>query len=561
MVGMAIIAVSFVLVNASWIARYRLNQAVDIDEAGYFSIALYDYHAWMSGGLRGWLNEVLLPTIQAPVTTATASILFIIFGPQLSVGFLVPVLFGGASVIVTYFLARRIAGDWFALLASLIVAASPIIVDYSRTFNFAMAATFFTTAALMCLLYSDRLRSTPWAILLGLCVGMMALSRTVTISFYPAIALAVLWCVFTRRDAIAKALANTLLAGVVALITAASWLFFSWRPVLDYLLQYGYGDKATSYGPAGLWQSAYATIQLFIYYTQLTDTLLIIFGIASLLIYVLIFSLKNGIILTLNRVTASLVSPVLIFSTFSIFALMSSSNKGTGFSAPLFPALAIIALYGFRLLLSTEPLRFIGAAAIAVACLVSVHPLFSMEPPYYENSRTTLPLIGTIPAFSSRAPIHWYSLESELGNPDIPTAISTDDSHQWFQLSTELYALAHDRNPPDSVVKMGFRTYLLNGNTISLANAMSSPVRLPVDGSPPFPGTISDYEAWLQSSPSCLLLSADGTIGDIRPAVDFEALETAAKNLGFSVIESVRTPNGRTVKLWSRNSCELGKTV
>ncbi|SHF17884.1 Dolichyl-phosphate-mannose-protein mannosyltransferase [Kaistia soli DSM 19436] len=486
------------------------------------------------------------------MTTATASVLFLIFRPTTFFGYIVPILFGGLSVFVSYFMARRIAGEWFALLATLLIATSPYMIGYSRTFNFAMAATLCTTAALLCLVSSQQMRSRRWAIALGFCVGLMVIARTVTIAFYPAIMLAVLWCVFSRKDGVGRAFFNAVIAGIVAVITAASWLAFTWREVFDYLTSFGYGDKAASYGPTAFWDSVRTTLQYSAAYFQLFQTLLILSGVLALIIATLVSALSVGWRKTASDIRSSPIAPISIFAAASMMALMSSANKGTGFSAPLAPALIIIAVYGFRALIPVASVRKAGAAALSLASLVAAFPLVSMASPYYRNSVIELPVVGWIPAFSSRVPIHWYLKESGLGDPDNATIVSKEISQQWYELGRSLYDRIKNKTKPDKVIKDGFRTYPLNANTLTMFNLLDAADLLPIDNAPPFPGTVADYDAWIRSSPSCVLLSADGTDGDIRPSVDPAALEQAARNAGFSVFDSVYMPNGREIKLWSR---------
>ncbi|MBZ9936374.1 glycosyltransferase family 39 protein [Mesorhizobium sp. BR1-1-16] len=548
----ALISLAFIAVNVEWILQSRIDQINDIDEAGYLSIALLDYYAWLSGGPLAWLQKIVEPSIQSPMTTAAASILFLLFRPTTFFGYIVPILFGALSVFVSYFLARRIAGERFALLTTVVVATSPTIIAYSRTFNFAMAATFCTTAAMLCLVSSQQMRSLRWSIALGFFVGLMVIARTVTIAFYPAVMLAVLWCVFSRRERLGAAFLNAVIAGIVALITAASWLAFTWRPVFEYLTRFGYGDKATSYGPAAFWQSVQTTLQYMAIYFQLFQTLLILAGVLALMIATLVAFYWNGWHKTSAAILSSPIAPLSIFVAVSTAALMSSSNKGTGFSAPLAPALLIIAIYGFRQLIPAPTLRGAGAAALALASAFAAFPLVSMAAPFYRHSQIELPVFGWIPALSSRGPIHWYLKEGGLGDPEDPTIVPEEMSRQWYEAGRTIYNRIKDKTRPDRVVMLGFRTYPLNGNTLTMFNRLDSADPLPIDNDLPFPGTVADYDKWIKARATCVLLSADGTNGDIPPPVNTPALEEAAREAGFTVFDSVFVPNGREIKLWSR---------
>ena len=150
--GLAALVFLFLIVNAAWIWRFRHGQPLDIDEAGYLGITMTDYHALIAGGLRRWILAVEAPSVQAPITTAMASLFFWLVGASAVAGFAVPLLAGALCVAATYCLARCVLPASSALLAAALVASCPIILNYSRSFHFAMPATAVMTLALCCLL-------------------------------------------------------------------------------------------------------------------------------------------------------------------------------------------------------------------------------------------------------------------------------------------------------------------------------------------------------------------------------------------------------------------------
>jgi len=107
--GLALIALcaAFLLIGARWIWLYRYGQPFDIDEAGYLSIALLDYHALVHKSLSGWLSAVeRVGGIQAPLTPALAPLMFAIVGPDPLAGFIVVLFIATGIVIVTDHLGR-----------------------------------------------------------------------------------------------------------------------------------------------------------------------------------------------------------------------------------------------------------------------------------------------------------------------------------------------------------------------------------------------------------------------------------------------------------------------
>src|SRR6266481_2111456 len=107
------VAMTYFAVNVRWVWLYRRGQVVDIDEAGYFAIALNNFHALVNGGLWPWIMSIEAQSIQSPLTTAAASLIFGSVGPHIVVGFLIPVFAGTVTVFAVYFLGTRLAGRSF----------------------------------------------------------------------------------------------------------------------------------------------------------------------------------------------------------------------------------------------------------------------------------------------------------------------------------------------------------------------------------------------------------------------------------------------------------------
>jgi hypothetical protein len=106
---------------------------------------------------------------------------------------------------------------------------------------------------------------------------------------------------------------------------------------------------------------------------------------------------------------------------------------------------------------------------------------------------------------------------------------------------------------------LGFRGVLLNVNTIGLdlQGRLGYPIALSqVD--PVTAGTGTDgYRTWLETGSakdSCVLLTSSGEVNELEPVVDTPALESAARELGFTRTGSEPTPDGRTVTVWERGT-------
>ena len=89
-----------------------------------------------------------------------------------------------------------------------------------------------------------------WSIVLGVAIGCMSLSRTMSIAFIPGLAVpAVVWS-RTLGTSWRIMLRNAVVAGVVAIAVSVWWWAISYHAVFDYLAV-GSANVATS-NPAGV---------------------------------------------------------------------------------------------------------------------------------------------------------------------------------------------------------------------------------------------------------------------------------------------------------------------
>jgi hypothetical protein len=72
--------------------------------------------------------------------------------------------------------------------------------------------------------------------------------------------------------------------------------------------------------------------------------------------------------------------------------------------------------------------------------------------------------------------------------------------------------------------------------------------------------SVEGYVRWLrgkEAGTACFLLTASGTIGEIRPVVNEQHIESAARNERFSPIDQWSLPDSRIVKMWKRHYAPL----
>ena len=238
---------AFLALGAIWLWRFRRGQPVDIDEAGYLSIAISDLRGWEQGGIGGWWDVVQAPSIQAPLMTAMTTPVFVVTGPGVLPGLLVPLLLGGVLLVAAHALGHAVGGTRVAWLTLALTAAAPVVIAYSRSYNFAIAAAATSALLLLALARSQALDQRGWMIAAGVFAGLTALARTMTLSYLPAVAVPVLLALVVgpRRG---RRLANTGLSALAAVVVAGPWYRVNGEGVLDYLTSTGYGRGSSAYG-------------------------------------------------------------------------------------------------------------------------------------------------------------------------------------------------------------------------------------------------------------------------------------------------------------------------
>jgi 4-amino-4-deoxy-L-arabinose transferase-like glycosyltransferase len=166
-VTLAALLVVTVPINLWWVAAHRSGLPSDIDEAGYLQRAVRDADALHAAGVMSLWSTVRLPDPQAPLVVGG------IFRWSTGAGtfrmLAVQQLFYVVVVLSTYRGARRLANRNWSLLAAVMVAAVPGVVDSSRAFNFALPAAAMLTATLVVQLHSDAFRTLAMSVLTWSC--------------------------------------------------------------------------------------------------------------------------------------------------------------------------------------------------------------------------------------------------------------------------------------------------------------------------------------------------------------------------------------------------------
>ena len=361
----------YLAIQLRWIFMYRRG-LLDIDEAGYLLTAFRHYHALREGGLAAWILSVFEPSPISPLAPGVASLMFAVFGPDPVYGFLVPVLFGAIAVIATYLLGKQVEEQSVGLASAALLATTPLIVMFTRSFQFSIPATAISALSLLSLIKSERAEHWVWVIAFGIFVGLMPLARSMTLGFIPCVGAAALAYVIFEQDRWAR-IGRLVVAGAVAVLTSLTWLWKSGPFVWQYLFEFGYGSRAVEFGPKTTWLgSVQVLMKRTVEELYLPHTLVLCVGLVA------------GIVVLIRTVRAqrlaptlrSPLTPLVVFSVLCVIVLASTRNKGSAFIAPALPAVYVTvaaALYAIAGRVS----RWVSLGVAAVA-LVAFLPFVDL---------------------------------------------------------------------------------------------------------------------------------------------------------------------------------------
>jgi hypothetical protein len=567
----------FVSINARWIWLFRCGQPLGIDEAGYLSIALTEYLDLIHGGVAGWGHAVMtVGGFQAPLTTALASLLYAVSGPHIIVAFLIPLLAGAATVVATFCLGECLGSRRVGLIACILVASSPAMVMYSKSFLFAMPATATTTVTLLALIRSERFRHIIWSAVFGVSLGLMPLARTMTISFLPGIVLGALIYVIVESSSRLPRLLVLTGSLFLAAATAATWYWQNAPIVFQYLTSYGYGAHSAEYGdPRYTLLNALLSLQPwcrlaqdFLFYELLPHCAVIIAGVVAFILIAVLTISRIGIRASLLAGLQSKALPLCVFVLIALAAMASSPNKGSAFLVPAVPVILTLAAWSLDGLCAWRPYRTATAAlAIATAILAFAPQLdltLSIARPWIVN----VPGVGPARITDGRGDtqisvlaVLLWRFPDRLATSEVVQPVSRSDNKAWVDLNGETLSRIAKVAGGSGVTALGFRHILYNINTMNLQSLRDRGRPLAAVFVDPFVSgdSASGYVSWLTTGEArlaCLLLTASGDAGEIPPPVTSAFVEQAARQAGFAPVDNWSTPDSRLVTLWRRDRGE-----
>ncbi|HEX5610210.1 MAG TPA: glycosyltransferase family 39 protein [Solirubrobacterales bacterium] len=549
-----------IAINLWWVFHFRDGYPLDVDEAGYTSIGLIDFVNFKANGLHGWWEAVQNQTPNAPLLPTLTSVLLVV-KPGVMAGFVVLIGFGALLTFAAYGIGERLAGPRLGALAALAVATSQGAFIYTREYVFALPTAAFLLGAVFCLMRSDGMRARRWAILTGVCVGLMLLSRTMAVAFVPGIVVAALLLVITRGwgGDLGRRLLNFGLAVLAGFLVAITWYWKNLDPVLDYLTSFGYGSQSQYYGA----EHAFISWGRFktVVERMLFDDLL-----APLAVLVFIGLLATGVVLVrrlvetedrraeLIRIAGTDALTILLVFLAGYGALMSSRNGGNGFTFPLamlLPPLAVIALRYYRVALAP------AAALVAAIAAVNVVAHLDLWKSASEPQRVSLPVFGETPWVNGIP----HAVDAiRVQSPGSEFSFDERDKG-WREADEELADLFLSPVGPGNenpFVAFASRNRAISSNSVGMAALLNHRTALPMTQLVAEPtDTVANYEHQLTDpafGQPTGLVAMSSEAGDFEPLVTQSFAETAARNLGFVKIREFPLPDGRTLRFWVKRS-------
>lgn len=541
--------------HAWWLVRVRHGYPVDIDEAGYLSIALNDLAGLRAHGLGGLWDAFQQQTPHAPLVPLLAVPALAIHKAILP-AFAVEIGALLVLVLASFSLARRLAGPRWGVLAALSVAGAPGVLAFTREFSFALPCTAAFTVSAWALLRSEHLTRRSMVLLWGVAGGAAVLARTMALGFVPGLLLAaLLWAATAPPQARRRAFVNVLGGAAAGVAVAAVWYWRNLPFVMDYLRGYGYGASADEYGvehsvlSATWWFDDLRVAVDQLVYIPLLLVLVVV------LVYALVVAVRRLAAperrLALFAAAYSPAAPLVALAIGGYLALASTANAGSAFALPLVPIVVVLAV-GVARRISLRPLRIAVATAFV---LVSVAQFVSFA--QIGGPLERIRLAGTWPFPDAPIVDPRVLAVQAVGMTQNELRFGPRD-RGWIDLAGQVASLAAGRAAAEGrlpALALATRDRLLNGNTISLASLLSlggstiPMVQLTTaDGD-----TVAAYRRFLadplHGQPN-VLVTADGERNDYEPTVTQAHAVAAARALGFVRFATVRQPNGEIVELW-----------
>jgi hypothetical protein len=544
-------------VNAWWLVHFRDGYPVDIDEAGYLWFAFRLRHAFDVDGLSGWWNSFQHEGWVGPLLPSVTGLMQLVTGSNGIVpAMAVQLVFFAILVVASYGIGSRLLDRRAGLLTAATVATLPAVSDFVRTYHLVIAGSAMYAASAYALLASDRLRRRGWAILWGATLGLMLLSRAMIVAFVPALPVAAVWILAVDR-ADRRRLANFALGLAAFAGVTALWYATSWRPIFDYLTSFGYGDHSPARGPrlsvfsTDFWtDEVIGTIDLSLY-VPLACVLAAAFLAALAAVASRTRSSAAAARLLRRASTSDAIVPAFVVLE-GYLALSTSSNDGTGFVVPILPSLVALAVVA-ALRLPWHALRVALAVALAATCAFNVLMKADVVSAASEYRSIDLPGLGLATVTSGRGFFHQHLVNDAGYTLGPPTHPLPPQDRGWLPLYGSIVApFDHPPAGIDPRLYLATSEPLLNPSAVRLAAIRrGQPAGIFEKVATGGDDSVAAYRRFLDAAKPDLLVTASRQAWHFGPEITQRRVETAARAAGFTPLEQLHTPDGRTLQLWA----------
>jgi len=553
------LALLLLIANGVWIWVHRHGGAFTIDEAGYLSYSLTDYHAWQTGGLPSVIGMALHEQVQPPLVPLLSAATYVLIGrANIMAALGLELLAYGVIVVLTYSITRDLAGRAAGVAAAVAVSAAPIILDYAHLYMYALPAAAFGTVTVWAALRSRQMSKLRWSVVWGVALGAMLISRTMTIAFVPAFVLLGVIHVGVSDDK-PRSIGGLACGLVAAAAVAAPWWIVSGGGAWAYLTSFGYGGQSAAYGGSRSifsWPAWVSFLrQNLNLYIWLPLGLVLFLGAVALAVK-LVTWLRRRPRRSVRGVRGVLSSGWIYLAVVvgeGLDALESSGNVGTGFLTPLVPAMFALAIGA--LISMTARRRSLSMLAVAVVIAASVPSLLgklALDDPSSQPVAVTVPVLGKVVVVDVRSYFDDYLVASGELDPQDPSA------SRWRAANAALTRAVNSlasRETESAGVIFAFDQYFINPNTFWLQELEDHGVSPGFALLAPPGGSTPSYSAQISSALGVehgIILTSPDRTGIIPPVVDQTAVARAATQLGFVLQGSVGLPDHSVVEVWVR---------
>ena len=549
--------------NLWWYWAYRRGFPLQIDESGYTAFALAQYQALQRSGLSGLLHSVeTQQTVFGPLVPFLTVPLEIIAGQRIGNGYLVILAFYVLLVLATYDLARRLVSPGLAALGAVIVATAPEVLTFARAYYFAVPAAALLAAAVACLLRSEGLIRTRWALAGGFILGLALLSRTQMLAAVPCVlgAAFVQAVLLTDRDRVRR-LANLVGAAVVATAVAATWYGRNFGDAVGYL-------RGTRFRTATPISATYRVTSLLRFAGQIVDTTQL--PVAMILIGVAALAVARG----WRRSVSARTSPpgrrawlrrpddadrcfllLVVAALIVVFAVaeFAVGEPPIGVWLLVVPILVSLAMVGLAAL--TSRLRRSLAGLLAVLAVVNVVMVSGFAPGLAQVRTVDAGAIGPLTLTDGRQFVQQLWAPFPAGPPgQLPGSFRRLPDLQRSTATWLLRYTARQGQRPVVFAVSGDSRFF-NINDLALADRLLEGRGLLITGRVDVPAAASlgRYCPWLDDPrrglPNFLTIHRGTKLASKRPGRPSPA-ETRVEAFGFRVVRTVELPDGPMLIYW-----------